>query len=307
MRALVTGATGMIGPALVNQLLAENWTRQNYWPAVHLIRRFLRSAVERFNGDIVDLDSLRPAMDGVDVVFHLAAKLHLNNPSPNQSEEYRRINVDGAMNVARAALDAGVKRMVHFSTISVYGPSFGSTPYTESSTLNPQSLYAETKMQSEEGIRKIFMGSSHSSVVCTASCRCLRPAAAGQLSNPCKGHPPWTIFAGRRRPKSSHHDLHRRSCAGRHSGSRTSQRGRRHFQCHRWPNPHPERGRYSHCPCFGQDGRRACACPAARCKQWQAWPIDSPKHSSCQPPNCVFWWIRSWKMLRLGATCYAAS
>jgi UDP-glucose 4-epimerase len=102
-------------------------------------------------------------MEGVDAVFHLAAKLHLNDPSPNLSQEYRRINADGATNVARAALNAGVKRMVHFSTISVYGPSFGHPPHTETSPLNPQSLYAETKRLSEEGIRKIFQGSSRSS------------------------------------------------------------------------------------------------------------------------------------------------
>ena len=163
MRALVTGATGMIGPALVNQLLAENWTvrtltRRAFYPTLFV------TEVERFYGDIVDLDSLRPVMEGVDVVFHLAAKLHLNAPSPEQSQEYSRINVEGAMNVAKAAVDAGVKRMVHFSTISVYGPSFGDAPHTESSTLNPQSLYAETKQQSEEGVRKIFKGNPHSSV-----------------------------------------------------------------------------------------------------------------------------------------------
>ena len=69
------------------------------------------------------------------------------------------------MNVAKAAVDAGVKRMVHFSTISVYGPSLGRDPYTESSPLNPQSLYAETKSQSEEEIRKIFQDSPLSSFV----------------------------------------------------------------------------------------------------------------------------------------------
>ena len=164
MRALVTGATGMIGPSLVNQLLVENWNvrimvRNAFAPTL------FTSAVERFSGDIVDFDSLRTAMNGVDVVFHLAAKLHLNTPSPSLAQEYRRINVAGATNVARAALDAGVKRMVHFSTISVYGPSLGRDPYTESSPLNPQSLYAETKCQSEEGIRKIFHDSALSSFV----------------------------------------------------------------------------------------------------------------------------------------------
>ena len=162
MRALVTGATGMIGPALVNQLLDESWNvrilaRHSFNPALFM------APVERFSSDIVDLDSLRPAMEGVDVVFHLAAKLHLNTPSPKLSQEYRKINVDGATNVARTALDAGIKRMVHFSTISVYGPSFGQAPHTEASPLNPQSLYAETKSQSEEGIRKIFQGGQRSS------------------------------------------------------------------------------------------------------------------------------------------------
>jgi nucleoside-diphosphate-sugar epimerase len=164
MRALVTGATGMIGPALVNRLLAEGWNvrilvRRSFDP------EFFAAPVERLNGDVADAHSLRPAMEGIDVVFHLAAKLHLNNPSPNQSQEYRRINVDGAMNVAVTAVDVGIKRMVHFSTVSVYGPSYGLAPYTETSPLNPQSLYAETKMQSEAGILNIFKGNPRSSAV----------------------------------------------------------------------------------------------------------------------------------------------
>lgn len=164
MRALVTGATGMIGPALVNQLRAENWDVRILLR--HTVDTALFSeAVDCFRGDIVNLESLRPAMEGVDVVFHLAAKLHLNNPSPNLAQEYRRINVDGAVNVARASLDAGVKRMVHFSSISVYGPSDGAAPFKETSALNPQSLYAETKIQSEEGVRKLFQGSPRSSYV----------------------------------------------------------------------------------------------------------------------------------------------
>ena len=85
MRALVTGATGMIGPALVNQLLADKWT-------VRILTRhefdheLFRAPVEHIYGDIATYDTLLPAMRDVDVVFNLAAKLHLNNPSPNQSQ-----------------------------------------------------------------------------------------------------------------------------------------------------------------------------------------------------------------------------
>jgi UDP-glucose 4-epimerase len=164
MRALVTGATGMIGPALVNQLSAKGWkvrilVRRSFDPTV------FATSVERVAGEVEDPHALQSAMEGVDIVFHLAAKLHLNDPSSDQAQEYRRVNLDGAINVAQAAIAAQVRRMVHFSTISVYGPSLGLEPFTETSPLNPQSFYAETKIQSEEGIRKIFKGDPRSSVV----------------------------------------------------------------------------------------------------------------------------------------------
>lgn len=164
MRALVTGATGMIGPALVNQLLKDAWevrilVRRSYDPSLFI------GAVECVLGDIRDIQSLRAALKGIDVVFHLAAKLHINDPSSKQSEEYHRVNVDGALNVAQAAIEAKVKRMVHFSTIGVYGPSFGIEPYQETSPLNPHSLYAQSKIRSEEGILKLFHGHKLSSAV----------------------------------------------------------------------------------------------------------------------------------------------
>jgi len=165
MRALVTGATGMIGPALVNQLLAKNWTvrilvRSGFDP------KLFEATVERVVGDITDYHSLRPAMEDVNIVFNLAAKLHINNPSADQADQYQRINVDGAVNVARAACEANVERLVHFSTISVYGPSQIETPpYREESSLNPKSFYAITKMQSEEGVLETFRKDKPSSAV----------------------------------------------------------------------------------------------------------------------------------------------
>jgi len=162
MRALVTGATGMIGPALVNQLLLEGWETRIIARRDYASNLFV-APVENVFGDIRHLHSLDEAMKGIDVVFHLAAKLHINDPSPRIANEYDQINVTGAANVALAALKAGVRRMVHFSTIGVYGPSFGRTPYIENSALNPQSLYAQTKAESEQAVIKIFSGQSRSS------------------------------------------------------------------------------------------------------------------------------------------------
>jgi UDP-glucose 4-epimerase len=154
----------MIGPALVNQLLKHAWevrvlSRRPFNPNLFV------DHVDCMFGDIRDINFLQTAMKGVDVAFHLAAKLHINNPSPKQSEEYHHINVDGALNVAQAAIKAKVKRLVHFSTIGVYGPSVGIEPYQETSSLNPQSLYALSKIRSEEGILKLFHGQKQSSAV----------------------------------------------------------------------------------------------------------------------------------------------
>jgi len=165
IRALVTGATGMLGPALVNQLLASGY-HVRVFVRSPINAALLDSSVEVWPGDILDTRSIQQAMEGVNTVFNLAAKLHINDPSPDQADQYQRINVDGAMNVARAAIEANVGRMIHFSTINVYGPSqIGMTPHSEQSLLNPVSLYAASKIWSEEGILKTFRGRESSSAV----------------------------------------------------------------------------------------------------------------------------------------------
>jgi UDP-glucose 4-epimerase len=88
-------------------------------------------------------------MQGVDAVVHMAALLHIVNPSPEMREKYERINVGGTATVVEAAIKAVVKRVVLFSTIVVYGPSDGCV-LNEMSPTHPDTFYAQTKRAAEQ-------------------------------------------------------------------------------------------------------------------------------------------------------------
>src|SRR5438067_5319172 len=92
-RCLVTGATGVIGPQLVKALVESGsivTVLVRHDPPSNL----LPAAVTIVKGDLLNPETLRKATSGVDTVFHLAAKLHLNNPEPLK-DEYRNINFEG--------------------------------------------------------------------------------------------------------------------------------------------------------------------------------------------------------------------
>ena len=75
-------------------------------------------------GDVADQVAVQSAMQGVDAVVHMAALLHIVNPPPELREKYERVNIGGTATVVEAAIKAGVKRVVLFSTIAVYGRAF---------------------------------------------------------------------------------------------------------------------------------------------------------------------------------------
>ncbi len=149
MKVLVTGATGTIGPILVQRLQHGS----------HQVRIMTRTSppsglfeklVELTLGDISDPSAVRAAVKGVENVYHLAGKLHVNNPPTEMNAEYRRINVEGTRYLVQAAQSAGVRRLIFFSTISVYGPSQYGNVLDETSSLRPQTVYAETKCEAEQ-------------------------------------------------------------------------------------------------------------------------------------------------------------
>lgn len=147
--ALVTGATGAIGSALIQHLFEHGYQVRALVRSTSLSGR-LPESVETVWGDITNCHVLGAAVAATDVVFHLAAKLHTNDPPPSLQSEYHRVNVEGTRCLVEAAQAAGVKRLVFFSTINVYGPTRRGEVMNEDSPLHPDSWYAETKAQGEQ-------------------------------------------------------------------------------------------------------------------------------------------------------------
>lgn len=148
MKAFITGATGFIGSHLADTLLNDDNNE---------IRCLVRSGhkwltgkpVNIIKGDLHSLDALKEGMQGVDVVFHLAAIVKA--PSKNI---FTRNNVDATENVIRTAQRLGVKKIVILSSLAATGPSF-SRPVTETDPLMPVSMYGESKKEMEEMLKRV--------------------------------------------------------------------------------------------------------------------------------------------------------
>ena len=151
---LVTGAGGFIGSHLIERLAALG---ANTRALVHynsagtwgwLDTSPVKEHTEVFLGDIHDPESLRRAVQGSDIIFHLAALIGIPY-SYRAPKSYVRTNVEGTLNVLQASLDAGVELMVHTSTSEVYGTA-QYVPISEDHPLQGQSPYSASKIGAEK-------------------------------------------------------------------------------------------------------------------------------------------------------------
>ena len=143
MKAFITGASGFIGTHLARQLLQQNWQ-------VSILRhkRDLEGleGYQVFHGDVKDFHSLKDMFKGTDVLFHLAAAL---GASRINKKEFFAINVQGTENVLKAAADAGVERMIHFSSPGVFGSVKENKAVGEDHQAHPIDIYDKTKLEGE--------------------------------------------------------------------------------------------------------------------------------------------------------------
>lgn len=147
MNILVTGATGAVGPCVVDALCSAGHQVCSF--SLDALPGTFPSGVQSFIGDVTDPAAVQSAMQGMDAVVHLAALLHIVNPPPELRAKYERINVGGTATVVKAAIKAGAKRVVLASTIAVYGPSNGQI-LNEDSVPHPDTFYAQTKLAAEK-------------------------------------------------------------------------------------------------------------------------------------------------------------
>jgi len=148
---LVTGGAGFIGSALVRGLLAKGAKRvavvDNLLTGYERNLDEVKGAVDFHRVDIRDYDSVRKAMEGINVVFHEAAipsvPRSINDPIPSHD-----VNINGTFNVLRAAKDAGVRRVIYAASSSAYGDTLV-LPKVETMLTAPKSPYAAQKLMGE--------------------------------------------------------------------------------------------------------------------------------------------------------------
>ncbi|MBP6286123.1 MAG: NAD(P)-dependent oxidoreductase [Ferruginibacter sp.] len=154
MKVLVTGGAGYIGSVLVRQLLSKGYQVRAFdslkFGGDALYDVMLHPDFEFMKGDVRNADDVDNALKGIDAIAHLAAIV--GDPACKKfSEEANETNWDGAVLLFNKAEAAGVKRFVFASTCSNYGKMPDPDSFvTETSALNPVSLYAELKVKFEK-------------------------------------------------------------------------------------------------------------------------------------------------------------
>jgi UDP-glucuronate 4-epimerase len=157
MRGLVTGCAGFIGSHLVDSLLADGWSvvgvdclLDNYEPIEK--RRNLEAALDSRAFELHEVDlaetDVRSLVEGVDVVFHLAAEPGIRTSWGDRFASYLRNNVLATQKMLEAVKDASPQRFVYASSSSIYGQA-ERLPTPESTLPRPHSPYGVTKLAGE--------------------------------------------------------------------------------------------------------------------------------------------------------------
>jgi nucleoside-diphosphate-sugar epimerase len=149
LSALVTGASGFIGGRLAERLATEEGVRVRAMVRnPKRAERLQKLPLEIVQADLLGLESLQRAIDGCDLVFHCAAVVR----ETGDRKEFLDTNVKGTENILEVSRDAGVKKFIHFSSVSVYGMD-PPNQVDETTPFQPcGNLYCDTKIAAEKAV-----------------------------------------------------------------------------------------------------------------------------------------------------------
>ena len=156
MKLLLTGANGFVGNSLCKRLLEENNNIIAPLRSPELLEKHKLLHSVKITGLQDDID-WSAMLNGVDVVVHLASRVHvMNELSDDPLVEFRKINVDATFNLARQAAKAGVKRFIYLSSIKVNGEvTFLNQPFTTKDQASPVDSYGISKFEAENSLLQL--------------------------------------------------------------------------------------------------------------------------------------------------------
>ncbi|GAA68719.1 SDR family oxidoreductase [Pseudoalteromonas sp. BSi20429] len=146
---LITGATGFVGNHLKK-------TIDNSYSLKLLSRTGLQTG-NHFNADITKDTHYLNILNGVDIVIHCAARVHIMDDAASESlSEFRAVNTEGTLNLAKQSAQSGVKRFIFVSSIKVNGESTtNKAPYTALDVPNPEDPYGVSKAEAEQQLLEL--------------------------------------------------------------------------------------------------------------------------------------------------------
>ncbi|MBP2657527.1 MAG: dependent epimerase/dehydratase, family [Firmicutes bacterium] len=155
-KILVTGADGFIGSHLTEELVRQGYDVKSFvlynsfnsWGWLDSAPKEVKAHIEVHTGDIRDPHGVKTAMQGCDVVLHLAALIAIPY-SYHSPDTYVDTNIKGTLNILQAARELEVEKIVHTSTSEVYGTA-RFVPITEEHPLQGQSPYSATKIGADQ-------------------------------------------------------------------------------------------------------------------------------------------------------------
>jgi len=166
----ITGATGFLGRNLTRYLIDEGYQVRAHAHTEESLSDIDVRVEDTFVGEITDTSMVKKLVADADYVIHTVSNFRVASGKP---ESYQRINVGGTKTVLDLAMDAGVKRFVHCSTIGVHG-DVKQTPADETSAYAPGDLYQETKLAAEQYVIS-KVGESKTEIVAIRPCSMYGP------------------------------------------------------------------------------------------------------------------------------------